>query len=133
MIRAALLALLMAGPAAAEPMDGAAFRAFAEGWTLHFQDESGAYFGSEQYFANGRTTWAPSGGECHQGVWAEDEGRICFLYDVGVSCWRLYADGPDGMRAESVATRAGGDGPTTRLRLLKKDRSPVLCPEGPGV
>ena len=130
MIRAALLTLLLAAPAAAEPMDGAAFRAFSEGWTLHFEDEAGGYFGSEQYFEDGRALWLPQGGQCHRGLWTETDGRICFLYDVGISCWRLFAEGEDGMTAISDDDTGR---PPTRLRLLRRDRSPVLCPEGPGV
>ncbi|MFN3259757.1 MAG: hypothetical protein ACE37J_04275 [Pikeienuella sp.] len=133
MRRGLLLAALLASPAGAlEPMDGAAFRAFSEGWTLHFSDESGAYFGTEQYFEDGRTIWAPSGGGCHHGIWAEDAGRICFLYDVGLSCWKLFSEGEDSILAESVETGPGG-GPPTRLRLMRKDRSAAPCDEGPGV
>ncbi|MFV0472838.1 MAG: hypothetical protein ACK5MQ_01130 [Pikeienuella sp.] len=130
MRRALALALLLAGPAgAAEPMSAADFRAAAEGWTLHFRDRNGDYFGSEQYLENGRTVWLPSGGVCERGIWSEDQGRICFLYAAGLSCWRLYPDGEDGIYAESA-----DDGPgVTRIWLERRDRNPVLCPEGPGV
>lgn len=131
MIRGLLLALIVAAPAtAAEPMSGAEFRAFSEGWTLHFRNESGDYFGTEQYFPDGRTVWLPTGGQCRQGLWAEDQDRICFLYDIGISCWRLFAEGADGIYAESVEEEGP---PQTRLWLMRRDQSAVLCPEGPGV
>lgn len=125
--------LLVAAPAAAqdgEPMTAQEFRAASEGWTLHFRDAFGQYFGSEQYFEDGRTMWLPRGGTCEPGVWAGDGERICFLYGVGLSCWRLYREGEDGIYAESADD---GDEGRTQLWLERRDRSPVLCPEGPGV
>lgn len=128
MIRALLLAALFAAPAAAEPMSGAEFRRLAEGWTLHFADETGAWFGSEQYFEDGRTLWLPRGGRCEPGAWDEAAGEVCFRYEVGLSCWRLYREGPEGLIAEA----ADGE-PPLRLRLVGREREPLLCPEAPGV
>lgn len=134
MIRALLLALLLAAtPATAqqgEPMTAEEFRAATEGWTLHFRDAFGEYFGSEQYFSDGRTTWLPRGGTCEQGVWASDGDRICFLYGVGLACWRIYEEGATGLYAESAD---GDPGAKTRLWLEKRDKSQLLCPEDPGV
>lgn len=130
MRRALVLALaLAAAPAVAAPMTGEEFRAASEGWTLHFRDANGVYFGSEQYFENGRTIWKPAGGACAHGLWAQDRDRICFLYDNGTACWRLYADGADGIFAKS----ADGDGRATRIWLMKRDQSALICEEGPGV
>ncbi len=127
--RAGMLCLCLAFPtlARAEPMTGEAFRAIAEGQTLHFRDEAGEYFGSEQYFPNGRTMWLPRGGPCMDGVWAEVGDQICFRYLVGTSCWRLYPDAEGGVRAESADPAS----PMTRLWLIKRDNRPVLCPEDP--
>ncbi len=129
MKRAALLAILLAGAATAgEPISGEEFRRLSEGWTLHFADESGEWFGSEQYFADGRTLWLPRGGQCEPGAWDAAAGEVCFRYAVGVSCWRLFRDGADGLVAETA------DGsPPLRLRLVGREREPLLCPEGPGV
>lgn len=127
----AFAALFITGDAAAqnaEPMTAQEFRALAQGWTLHFRDEYGEYFGSEQYLDNGQTVWLPRGGQCLRGVWSEESRRICFLYGVGLSCWRIYRDGEEGLYAESA------DGASdTRLWLIRRDKAPVLCPEGPGV
>lgn len=131
MIRSARILLIaflaLPGFAYAEPMTGEEFRAASEGQTLHFRDESGDYFGSEQYFPNGRTMWLPRGGSCQDGIWAEVEDMICFQYLAGVSCWRLYPEEDDGIRAES----ADGQSPMTRLWLIKRDDRPVLCPDDP--
>lgn len=132
MLRLALILIFAASAALAQGprMNAAEFRAMAEGWTLHFADETGEYFGSEQYFENGQTVWLPAGGRCARGIWADDGDRVCFLYGAGVACWRLYREGEDGM----VAVSADEDGaPPLTVRLIRRDRKPVLCPEGPGV
>lgn len=132
MTRAAALALaLIAAPAwAEEPMTGEAFRALTEGWTLHFQNADGEYYGTEQFLSDGRTVWLRAGGQCHDGVWVEDGDRICFLYEVGVSCWRLFPEGADGFSAQSAD---GGANDGARISAFRKDRSPLVCPDAPGV
>ena len=140
-IRALLAVLLLTSPAwAADPMTGAEFRAFTEGQTLHVEDETGKYFGSEQYPGDNRAIWLPSEGECQHGVWAEVKDRICFLYESGdVSCWRIYRDGATSMRFQSVPVNEdlGNEAPEAPsaliLRLTKRDTRPIICPEGPGV
>ncbi|MEO0361454.1 MAG: hypothetical protein AAF322_10100 [Pseudomonadota bacterium] len=127
---AAAFALRVDADPAGAPMNGDAFRDYAEGWTLFFETEDGDYFGAEQYFPNNQTLWMPRGGACTPGVWAEDQDRICFLYEVGISCWRLFHDGDDGMRA---VNDDGGGAPPTRIRVSRKEREPLLCPDGPGV
>lgn len=113
------------------PMTADDFRAVAEGWTLHFRNEAGEYFGSEQYLPGGRTVWLPQGGNCTPGSWVEESGRICFLYEIGVSCWRLFREGEDGIYAESANETDVGE--ETRLWSVRRDKAPVLCPDGPGV
>ena len=140
-IRACLTLLLLAAPAwAVEPMSGEEFRAFTEGHTLHVEDESGVYFGSEQYPGNDRAIWLPSDGECQYGRWAQVDDRICFVYESGdVSCWRIYRDGATSMRFQSVpviedAENEAPEAPLSLLlRLTKRDKRPIICPEGPGV
>ena len=134
MIRLLLVfALITAGLAKAEgrPMSGDDFRALSEGWTLHFEDELGEYFGSEQFFTGDATVWAPRGGECQPGWWEEDEGRICFYYATGSACWRLFQTGADEMLA--IAANDVQSQPPLRLRLIRKDKGGLLCKEEPGV
>jgi hypothetical protein len=141
MTRALMAALLLASPAwAAEPMTGAEFRAFTEGHTLHVEDETGEYFGSEQYIGDNGAIWLPGEGECQKGVWAEVKDKICFLYDSGdLSCWRIFRDGATSMRFQSVPAyddeeNEAPEAPVSLfLRLTKRDKRPIICPEGPGV
>jgi len=114
-------------------MTGADFKAYAEGYTLHFEDLSGRYFGSEQYFPDGKTLWRPRNGECERGVWAEDRGRICFLYVVGLACWKLYVE--DGGISAFSANGDNGeiDETPTQLRLRDRNQIPVTCEEVPSV
>ncbi|MEM7271212.1 MAG: hypothetical protein AAF401_18390 [Pseudomonadota bacterium] len=78
-MRALILFLVFAAtPLSAQngaQMNGPDFRALSEGYTLHFESLTGEYFGSEQYFEDGRTIWRPAFGECERGVWAEDHQR----------------------------------------------------------
>ncbi len=128
-----LLAPLTAAAEGRPAMTGADFRAYAEGYTLHFEDESGRYFGSEQYFPDGHTVWRPRNGECERGVWAEDQGRICFLYVVGIACWKVYVE-DEGLSAVSANGDAGEiDETPTRLRLRDRNQVPVSCDEIPSV
>lgn len=139
--RAIFALFLFACPAlAAEPMTGAEFRAFTEGHTLHVEDETGVYFGSEQYPGNDRAIWLPTEGECQHGNWAEVGDRICFLYESGdVSCWRIYRDGATSMRFQNVPVMEDAENQAPEapnelfLRLTKRDKRPIICPEGPGV
>ncbi|MEM7269042.1 MAG: hypothetical protein AAF401_07295 [Pseudomonadota bacterium] len=132
-MRYLLACLMLIAPAAlAEErlITGEEFRRFAEGWSLHFEDRNGDHFGSEQYFSNGQSVWLPEGGQCERGVWAQDGPKICFLYAVGIACWLVYQDG-DNLRAVA-ADEEDIDDPL-ELFLTKRDKTPVICPEGPSV
>ena len=107
------------------PLGAADWRAYAEGWTLHFED-SGAAFGAETYLPGDAVIWKPEGGACAHGYWTGTQGRICFLYQDSVACWRMFRDG-DGV----LARPADGGGPS--LRVARRDRAPLMCPETPAV
>ncbi len=123
----ALALCLLTAPTAAQetPLDGAGWRAYAEGWTLHFE-EDGAPYGAESYHPGDAVIWKPEGGACAQGFWIERRGALCFLYQDGQSCWRMSRDA-DGV----LARPADGGGPA--LRVVRRDRAPLLCPETPSV
>jgi hypothetical protein len=127
---AAALGLLaaLAAPAAAEvaaargeatPLSAEDFRAFAEGWTLHFESR-GAPFGVETFGAGGRTLWRPEGGDCRPGRWSADGGAVCFDYGGERACWRLWRDGA-GVVARSEPAGA------TEVRVARRDRAPLSC------
>lgn len=114
-------------------MTGGEFRALSEGYTLHFEDMTGEYFGSEQYFEDGRTLWRPRNGECERGVWAEDRGRICFLYVVGLACWKLFREAGDVTALSANGENGEIDEAPTQLRLRDRNQVPVSCEEVPSV
>ena len=127
---APFLLILVAAIAQAEdaPMSGPEFRAASEGHTLYFETLDGEYFGAEQYFEDNRSVWLPRQGQCIPGVWAAAEDKICFLHYGEVACWRIY-----GENGEVTHAAAADQGDTLTLRVVRRDRSPVLCPDGPGV
>jgi len=136
MKRLAVLIISLALPVAAQDgpsMTGEEFRDLAEGYTLHFEDETGRYFGSEQYLPDAQTIWRPSNGECERGVWAADRGRICFLYVVGIACWKLYRDGDDVLALSANGDDGAIDENPTRLRLKDRNNIPVSCEVVPSV
>lgn len=123
-------ALFLAVAAAAEEtvVSTDAFRAFAEGWTLYFGDEDGAPFGAEAFRRDGSVIWKPEGGPCMEGVWGgDDDGRICFLYPEAFACWRIWRDA-DGM----IARMEDAEDPLA-LRIVGRDRRPLLCGDEPAI
>ncbi|MEM8578650.1 MAG: hypothetical protein AAGF60_12430 [Pseudomonadota bacterium] len=80
--------LICAAPAAAEPMDGAAFEAYTTGRTM-FYGSGGQAYGAEEYFENRRVRWSFLDGECKDGTWYENGPMICFVYEdeTDPQCW----------------------------------------------
>ena len=114
------------GSPAEEPVSPAEFRAFAEGWTLHFEHE-GEPFGQERFREGGETTWRYPSGACLDGVWKPHGAQLCFYYGQGaeVLCWRALRD------EEGLLVRLLGDGPDAgmELRVTGRDKSRLLCGE----
>ena len=108
---------------AQEPVTGEDFAAYARGWTLHFEQD-GAPFGVESFDLDKGVVWKPEGGRCERGVWGSDGPRICFFYPGVAACWRMFRDA-DGLFAEAE------DDPSFILRIVRRDRAPVLCDDGP--
>lgn len=98
------------------------FRAFSEGWTLHFE-ENGRPFGAERYFEGGEVLWKPEGGPCVRGFWSGRDDGVCFLYADAFSCWRIWRT-PRGVAAEPFE---GGDS----VEVVRRDRSALDCSEIP--
>lgn len=123
-MRPALAALLVAAPLAAqEAVAPDEFRAFAEGWTLHFELD-GAPFGAETYHPGGGVLWRPEGGQCQAGLWTADGGEVCFHYDAGGACWRMFRD-----RRGLFAIPSDAKAPL--LRVKRRDRARLACGEVP--
>lgn len=100
-LRYLIPALLLAGqPALAEPpLSAEAFDAYTRGKTL-FYGSGGAAYGVERYLDNRRVIWSFLDGDCKKGVWYEEAGQICFLYEdrLEPQCW-TFSQGPDGLIA----------------------------------
>ena len=126
---AVLLSLSQALPAAAEtPMTAEEFEAYTTGQTLTFSF-MGVPYGVEQYLPGRRVLWSFIGEECQQGLWYEEAGNICFLYDNAPDnpqCWTFWRH-EDGLRALFA-----GEGSATELYEVSRTREPLIC-EGPDV
>jgi len=130
----AILLLATAAPAgAAEPMTPSEFRDYAEGYTLYFERD-GEYFGSEHFEEGHRTRWRFRDGTCVDGVWTVHGAQLCFFYGVGteVLCWRMLRE--ENADNGDIIARLLGDGPDAgmELRIVRRDRKPLLCSAGPG-
>ncbi|MEM9146047.1 MAG: hypothetical protein AAGC57_07585 [Pseudomonadota bacterium] len=113
----------------AVPLSPQAFRDYAEGHTLFFEN-GGEAFGAETFLPGDRSVWRYEGGRCVAGTWRVRGAQICFLYSEGEDelCWRFLRLG------ERLVARLLGNGPDAgfELEVTGRDRAPVLCP-GPGV
>ncbi len=126
-----VLLLLLAAPLRAGeevPLLPAEFRAYAEGWTLHFEKD-GKPFGEEVYRRGGETLWRDPGGQCLRGQWRPYGARICFYYgrDSEVLCWRFLRD-DKGYLVRLLNTEDRG----LTLRISGRDRHEPIC-AGPSV
>ncbi|SNX69109.1 hypothetical protein SAMN05878503_10396 [Cereibacter ovatus] len=123
-----LAALLIGSPGwAAEPMTAEEFDAYTLGKTLSYAI-GGQIYGAEQYLSGRRVIWAFKGQECTRGIWYDEGGQICFVYehDGAPQCWTFYRQ-PDGLRA-----RFEGDPAGTELSEVEQSRTILIC-AGPDV
>lgn len=76
---------------AAEPMNGETFDRYTRGKTL-FYGQNGQAYGAEVYLDNRRVRWSFLDGECKEGVWYEENGQICFVYEDSPKpqCWAFH-------------------------------------------
>lgn len=123
------LCLACAAPAAiaAEPMNAAEFDAYTRGKTFYY-GSAGAAYGAEEYLAGRRVLWTFLDGQCQEGVWYEDDGLICFVYETQPEpqCWSFSRD-PGGLMA-----RFENDPGQTELYELRQSDEPLACP-GPEI
>ncbi len=75
------------------------FDAYTRGKTLYYGFE-GEPYGVERYLDGRRVIWSFLDGICKNGVWYEENGHICFLYEdqSDPQCW-TFTEGPDGLIA----------------------------------
>ena len=113
--------------AAETPLTGAEFGAYATGKTLTFS-QGGSVYGAEQYLPGNRVLWAFEGDICREGLWYEEAGLICFVYDYDPTpqCWTFWKD-DNGLNA-----RFSGDAAGTELSEVAQSDKPLQC-AGPDV
>ncbi|MBY8974729.1 hypothetical protein KHP62_02850 [Rhodobacteraceae bacterium NNCM2] len=105
-----------------------AFREYAEGYTLYFEQD-GEPFGTESFEEGGATKWRYDDGSCVAGAWRPHGGQICFFYgdNQGVLCWRMTRrEGVDGMIAKLLSD---GENKGMELHITRRDKVPLLCGE----
>lgn len=124
---ALIFSLLPAVTLAEAPMTAAEFEAATTGRTLTYA-EGGQVYGVEQYKPGRRVLWAFRGDQCREGIWYEDAGDICFIYehDPTPQCWQFHKR-PGGMTARFMGRDAGTD-----LSVVAETSDPLLC-AGPDV
>jgi hypothetical protein len=95
LLRAAIATLILAGPAAAQPVVAPQdFERMSEGRTMTFT-LFGQPFGAEQFFAGRRSLWQYADGECEEGKWHAKGDAICFVYPSSPAphCWHFRGSG----------------------------------------
>ncbi len=123
----ALSIVLAAGVAAAEtPMSAAEFEAYVTGRTIYYASLGEAPYGAEQYLADRRVIWTFLDGECAEGLWYEDDGLICFVYELDLvpQCWSFWREGA------GISARFENDPAATSLYELRQSDEPLTC-QGP--
>ena len=108
-------------------MTGDAFDRYSRGKTFYYAD-GGITYGAERYLPGRRVVWAFRGQECTRGIWYEEAGQICFVYENNPApqCWNFYLE-PDGLRAHFAGDPEGAD-----LVVVDQSPDPLDC-AGPDV
>lgn len=97
-----LLAFLTSLPQtgrAIEPMGAEEFDRYTQGKTLFYGFDGTAY-GVERYLPGRRVIWSFLDGRCQEGIWYEEAGQICFIYEDNSQpqCWSFMLT-PEGLNA----------------------------------
>lgn len=82
-------------------MSASEFDNYTRGKTLFF-GRNGVAYGAEIYHDNNRVQWSFLDGECKEGVWYEEAGHICFVYEDrpdDPQCW-TFEIGSQGLIAK---------------------------------
>jgi hypothetical protein len=92
---------LLAWPATAQTsLTAEAFDAYTLGKTLYYGFD-GEPYGVERYLEGRRVIWSFLDGNCKDGIWYEEAGQICFIYEnrLDPQCW-TFSQGPNGLIAQ---------------------------------
>lgn len=129
--RAALLWLLLAGPACAQsvvlPVEQ--FEAEAAGKTLYtrYNSDGGLSYAAEHHFRDRRVTLLHANGKCHSGRWEPRGDQICYIYTDQPDKWHCWTYHSDGTETRSFRlARSEPDAPPN-LTVVKTDDQPLYC------
>ena len=84
-----LLAATGLASLASAQMGAEEFDALTRGQTFYYGVNGSEPYGAEEYLDNRRVRWSFLDGECVEGSWYEEAGRICFVYEnrPEPQCW----------------------------------------------
>ncbi len=121
------LALPVQALAAETPMSADQFEAYTTGKTLTY-GLGGQAYGVEEYLPGRQVIWQFVGEQCRRGVWYEEAGQICFVYehDPTPQCWSFF------QTDRGIRARFAGDPPGADLVEVERSSRPMICP-GPEV
>lgn len=125
-MRALCLVLLAAtglASLASAQMGAEEFDALTRGQTFYYGVNGSEPYGAEEYLDNRRVRWSFLDGECIEGSWYEDAGRICFVYEnrPEPQCWIFDRTGG------RLVARFDGETATTDLYELHRSQEPLWC------
>lgn len=103
-------------------MSATEFDSYTRGKTFTY-GAAGAPYGAEEYLDNRRVRWSFLDGKCQEGIWYEEGGLICFLYEdrLDPQCWRFEKSG-SGITALFENTPG-----QTELYEMQQSDEPLMC------
>lgn len=104
-----------------------AFDAYTKGKTLYYGSR-GQPYGAERYMDGRRVVWSFLDGDCQDGIWYEQDGHICFIYENNLTpqCWTFQKG------AAGLIARFENDPGTTELYEAQDIGEEMMC-RGPEV
>ncbi len=98
------------------------FDSYTNGKTFYY-GSMGSPYGAEEYLDDRRVRWSFLDGKCQEGVWYEEAGLICFVYEnqPDPQCWS-FQQGSRGLIA-----RFENNLQNTELYEVEKSVEPLLC------
>lgn len=103
-------------------MSAEEFDAYTRGKTFTY-GSAGQPYGAEEYLENRRVRWSFLDGKCQEGIWYEEAGLICFIYEENPNpqCWRFERTG-SGITALFENTPG-----QTELYEVEQSDEPMMC------
>ncbi len=115
-------ALLASALLAEAPMTAEQFDRYTRGKTL-FYGFGGDPYGVERYLDGRRVIWSFLDGQCKNGIWYEEAGEICFVYEdrPDPQCWTFT------LGAGGLIARFEDDPEPTELYVAGETGEEMVC------